>query len=234
EKSSSNVGPEDDEEISLILWWEVSTINVSQRFRKYQIETLEKVITRENPYAISDSILPTEVLSSLRNASADFLKGKNVFLSLSDSEIGRVDSRIFNDMCSSVPDVSPTKISEDEHSFNTATRPDFLCLVNEIPILNSEIKPSGFTPLQQQKDKLKVQLRGRKSINQLLRTNGSLEETSNRMLWTLNTMDFTGYGLFQPPDWSKIESQFLCWSQHSAFCGTRDTYILYVSFLSLQ
>ncbi|CAI2192817.1 5755_t:CDS:2 [Funneliformis geosporum] len=64
------------------------------------------------------------------------------------------------------------------HATNsTATRPDFLCLVNEIPILNSEIKPSGFTPLQQQKDKLKVQLRGRKSINQLLRTNGSLEET---------------------------------------------------------
>ncbi|CAB5367987.1 unnamed protein product [Rhizophagus irregularis] len=33
----------------------------------------------------------------------------------------------------------------------TATRPDFSCLVNEIPILNSEIKPPGFTLLQQQK-----------------------------------------------------------------------------------
>lgn len=59
----------------------------------------------------------------------------------------------------------------------TATRPDFSCLVNEIPILNSEIKPPGFTPLQQQKDRLKVQLRGRKSINQLLRTKGGPEET---------------------------------------------------------
>ncbi|RHZ59521.1 hypothetical protein Glove_363g24 [Diversispora epigaea] len=59
----------------------------------------------------------------------------------------------------------------------TATRPDFSCLINEIPILNSEIKSPGFTPLQQQKDKLKVQLRGRKSINQLLRTKGEPPET---------------------------------------------------------
>ena len=107
--------------------------------------------------------------------------------------------------CSSVPDIAPTKTSEDEHCFKllhpiirplfftssykeyniqlnrvtagTATRPDFSCLVNEIPILNSEIKPPGFTPRQQQKDRLKVQLQGRKSINQLLRTKGGPEET---------------------------------------------------------
>jgi len=107
--------------------------------------------------------------------------------------------------CIRVPDVDLTKTSEDEHGFKllhpiilplfftnsykeydirlnratsgTATRPDFSCLVNEIPILNSEIKPPGFTPLQQQKDRLKVQLRGRKSINQLLRTKGGPEET---------------------------------------------------------
>ncbi|CAG8764559.1 5116_t:CDS:1 [Dentiscutata erythropus] len=37
----------------------------------------------------------------------------------------------------------------------TATRLDFSYLVN---ILNSEIKPLGFTPLQKQKDRLKIQL----------------------------------------------------------------------------
>ncbi|PKY14662.1 hypothetical protein RhiirB3_400632, partial [Rhizophagus irregularis] len=120
---------------------------------------------------------------------------KAPFLSLGDSEIGRMISRIFNDICSSVPKVAPAKTSEDEHCFKllhpiiqyvirlnrttsgSTTRPDFSCLVNDIPILNSEIKPSGFTPLQGQKDKLKVQLRARKSINQLLRTKGGPDET---------------------------------------------------------
>jgi len=230
--SSSGVGPEDDEKIKFDFAsiemellreqsneWEVGTVNVSQRFKKYQIEILEKAktyglkwsdfhevlalssiivlslpcpypahifasrewqtIIHENPYIVADSVLPSEILSSLRNALADSLEGKPLFLSLSDSEIGRAVSRIFNDMCTSVPDVAPTKTSEDEHCFKllhpiirplfftnpykeydirlnratngTATRPDFSCLVNEIPILNSEIKPPGFTPLQQQK-----------------------------------------------------------------------------------
>ncbi|CAG8601295.1 11294_t:CDS:2, partial [Acaulospora colombiana] len=34
-------------------------------------------------------------------------------------------------------------------------RADFSCLVDEISIFNSEIKPPGFTSLQQQKDQLK-------------------------------------------------------------------------------
>ncbi|CAI2182059.1 1548_t:CDS:2 [Funneliformis geosporum] len=258
QSSSSDLVPEDDEEIKLDFTsiekellreqsneWEVGTINVSQRFRKYQIEVLEKAktdglkwgdfhevlalssvivlnspcpypdhifttrewrtITRENRYVITEPVLPSDVCFSLRNSLAEFMEGKAPFLSLGDSEIGRVVSRIFNDMCSSVPKVAPTKTSEDEHCFKllhpiirpffftdsreeyvirlnrttsgTATRPDFSCLVNDIPILNSEIKPPGFTPLQGQKDKLKVQLRARKSINQLLRTKGGPDET---------------------------------------------------------
>ncbi|CAB4444325.1 unnamed protein product [Rhizophagus irregularis] len=258
QSSSSDLGPEGDEEIKLDFTsiekellreqsneWEVGTINVSQRFRKYQIEILEKAktdgikwcdfhevlalssvivlnspcpypdhiftirewrtITRENPYVITEPVLPSDVCFSLRNSLAEFMEGKAPFLSLGDSEIGRVVSRIFNDICSSVPKVAPTKTSEDEHCFKllhpiirplfftdsreeyvirlnrttsgSTTRPDFSCLVNDIPILNSEIKPSGFTPLQGQKDKLKVQLRARKSINQLLRTKGGPDET---------------------------------------------------------
>ncbi|CAB5386784.1 unnamed protein product [Rhizophagus irregularis] len=258
QSSSSDLGPEGDEEIKLDFTsiekellreqsneWEVGTINVSQRFRKYQIEILEKAktdgikwcdfhevlalssvivlnspcpypdhiftirewrtITRENPYVITEPVLPSDVCFSLRNSLAEFMEGKAPFLSLGDSEIGRVVSRIFNDICSSVPKVAPAKTSEDEHCFKllhpiirplfftdsreeyvirlnrttsgSTTRPDFSCLVNDIPILNSEIKPSGFTPLQGQKDKLKVQLRARKSINQLLRTKGGPDET---------------------------------------------------------
>jgi hypothetical protein len=104
-----------------------------------------------------------------------------------------------------IPVISPKRMSEDEHRFklfdpivrplfiadndeyrvrlNRATsgtklRPDFACLVNKIAILNSEIKPLGFTPLQQLKDKIKVQIRARESINQMLVTKGGpLEAT---------------------------------------------------------
>lgn len=125
---------------------------------------------------------------------------------ISKTEIGSALTFYFiYNRCSSVPKVAPAKTSEDEHCFKllhpiirplfftdsreeyvirlnrttsgSTTRPDFSCLVNDIPILNSEIKPSGFTPLQGQKDKLKVQLRARKSINQLLRTKGGPDET---------------------------------------------------------
>ncbi|GBB97257.1 hypothetical protein RclHR1_02950016 [Rhizophagus clarus] len=56
--SSSDVGPEDDEEIKLDFTsvetellqeqsneWEVGTVNVSQRFKRYQIEIFEKAKT---------------------------------------------------------------------------------------------------------------------------------------------------------------------------------------------
>ncbi|CAJ0751419.1 20663_t:CDS:2, partial [Entrophospora sp. SA101] len=194
--SPCDVGLKDDDEIKF------DFTNIERELLR---EPINEMIIHENPYTITDPVLPIDVLSFLRNALADSLEGKTAFLSLGDSEIGRTVSRIFNDMCTSVPDVSPSKTSEDEHCFKLlhpiirplfftnsykgydirlnratsgiATRPDFLCLVNEISILNSEIKPPGFTPLQQQKDKLKVQLRGRKSINQLLRTKGGPAET---------------------------------------------------------
>ncbi|CAG8812834.1 24539_t:CDS:2, partial [Dentiscutata erythropus] len=130
--SSSDVGSKNDEEIKFDFTsveiellqeqsnkWEVGTVNVLQRFKKYQIEIIEKAktyrikwtlssiivlslpcpypthiftswewqtIIYKNPYIVADSVL-SEILSSLRNVSADFLEGKTLFLSLSDSEI---------------------------------------------------------------------------------------------------------------------------------------------------
>lgn len=57
-----------------------------------------RTITRENPYVITEPVLPSDVCFSLRNSLAEFMEGKAPFLSLGDSEIGRVVSRIFNDM----------------------------------------------------------------------------------------------------------------------------------------
>ncbi|CAG8635418.1 9950_t:CDS:10, partial [Acaulospora morrowiae] len=292
ESFSSDVELKDEEEIKFdftdiervlqlepINEWVVDNINVSQRFRQYQIEVLEKAktnglkwndfyeimalssvivlsspcpypapiftsrewqkIIRENPYAITDPVLPADVLSSLRSASVDRLKGKTNFLSIYDSEVGQAVSRIFNDICSSVPDVSPIETSEDEHCFqllhpiirplfftgsnkeykirlNRVTkgptkRADFSCLVDEIPILNSEIKPPGFTPLQQQKDKLKVQLQGLESINQLLNMKGGPEEamllTNQGDLVESYVMDLKYDGLYR--SWPFLTTQLV-------------------------
>ena len=96
--------------------------------------------------------------------------------------------------CYGVPEVAPLKLFKEEHhdmfiypitrlfhgsekeytlrlnhaNAGSKTRPDLSCTVDDIPILNSEFKPVDCTPLQQKKDRLKVHLKGQKSINQQL------------------------------------------------------------------
>jgi hypothetical protein len=61
---------------------------------------------------------------------------------------------------------------------NSSKRPDFFCKVDEISILNSEIKPLGVTPLQKAKDVVKGQLKAKKSINQLIESKGGPTEAA--------------------------------------------------------
>ena len=60
-------------------------------------EEWEKVIS-ENPYIIKDSMLPVDVTSSLRNACAENLEGKNVFLSPTESKVSQAVAVVFNNM----------------------------------------------------------------------------------------------------------------------------------------
>src|SRR2546421_4992206 len=103
-----------------------------------------------------------------------------------------------------VPVVAPRRTSEDEHRFQfldpflkpifgrpyknynlrfnrivygTQKRPDFSCVVNEVPILNSEVKPIGYMQLQKDKDYIKVNLRAKKTINILIK-NGGPDQTA--------------------------------------------------------
>ncbi|CAJ0906389.1 17728_t:CDS:2, partial [Entrophospora sp. SA101] len=55
---------------------------------------------------------------------------------------------------------------------NSLKRPDFSCRIDNITILNSEIKPSGYTPFQKNKDFVKINTRAKHSINQLLSKKG--------------------------------------------------------------
>lgn len=52
----------------------------------------------ENPYLNSWPVLSVEISSSLRDASADFLEGRNVYLPGTDSDMSRTTARIFNDV----------------------------------------------------------------------------------------------------------------------------------------
>lgn len=55
---------------------------------------------------------------------------------------------------------------------NSLKRPDFSCRIDNITILNSEIKPCGYTPFQKNKDFVKINIQAKRSINQLLSKKG--------------------------------------------------------------
>ncbi|RUS29736.1 hypothetical protein BC938DRAFT_480302 [Jimgerdemannia flammicorona] len=162
-------------------------------------------ITKTNPYTVSEPPLPPEISLQLCDATRRHLTGEDAYLDGGKSGLSRTIARLFNDLYDGLPVVAPLKMSEDEHCYmflhpitrpfflgpqkeynlllNRATagskrRPDFACVVDNVPILASEIKPLGYTPLQQRKDNLKVQLQARKSINQQLLTKGGPGEAA--------------------------------------------------------
>jgi hypothetical protein len=50
--------------------------------------------------------------------------------------------------------------------------------VDDVPILNSEVKPIGYTPLSKDKDYVKVNLRARKTLNTLIKNGGIPDQTA--------------------------------------------------------
>ncbi|GET67140.1 hypothetical protein GLOIN_2v833580 [Rhizophagus irregularis DAOM 181602=DAOM 197198] len=132
-----------------IVKWEVGHINVTDRFRQYQKEIINKAEMKGLKY---DNIYELLALSSIIDA----------FMESGKSKLSRLAARSFNDLYDSIMKTAPLKLK----------RPDLSCVVNGVPILNSEFKPLGNTPLQRMKDRLKAQLRARKSINQQLQNKG--------------------------------------------------------------
>ncbi|RIA99391.1 hypothetical protein C1645_811411 [Glomus cerebriforme] len=110
QSSSSDLGPEGDEEIKL----DFASIE-KKLLREQSNEILEKVKTNGLRWCDFQ-----EVLALSSNSLAEFMEGRVTFLSLGDFEI----------RCSSVPKVSLTKTSEDEHYFK---------------LLHPIIRPSFFT-----------------------------------------------------------------------------------------
>ncbi|CAB4480388.1 unnamed protein product [Rhizophagus irregularis] len=162
--------------------WKVGCINVTDRFRQYQKEVIKRAereglkydniyellalssiivlcwpcpypmftkrewreITNANPYVLNEPPLSPEISLSLYNATRGHLVNKNVFMDCESSDLSRAVACSFNDLFNCVQCVAPIKLSEDEHTCHT--------------------------PLQQKKDRIKAQLKARKSINLQLRT----------------------------------------------------------------
>ncbi|CAG8512968.1 46250_t:CDS:2, partial [Gigaspora margarita] len=207
--------------------WIVGSINITQKFRQYQLSAIDKAkkgllkalasvivisspcpypyeyftleewdyITKANPYSIKKNTIPQSISASLYEAAEECVFGSSIYMNAGESFLSKCAGRIFNDL-HEVPVEAPSKISEDLHRCNylypfikslipkvyevrlnrsvadSRKWPDFSCAVDNIPILNSEIKPLGFTPLQNKKDFLKANLRAKKSINQQLSLKG--------------------------------------------------------------
>ncbi|CAG8611899.1 2025_t:CDS:2, partial [Racocetra fulgida] len=156
-------------------------------------------ILNSNPYKITQPILTDSLLTSLYKATNDFSLGLNYNLILNnDGELGEKASRIFNYIKDELPLSSKRKETEIKHcvyyldpfiklifggeyapynlelnkSVSGKQRPDFSCVVDDIAILNSEIKPLGFTQLKKDQDFVKVHIKGKTSINKLLEKGG--------------------------------------------------------------
>ncbi|RUS29466.1 hypothetical protein BC938DRAFT_480633 [Jimgerdemannia flammicorona] len=161
-------------------------------------------ITACNPYATQRPVLPSPVSATLQEATRKHVMGADIYMNADDTELSRAAARIFNDL-RDLPLTSPVKMSEDLHCCkllhphirsvflgplkeyetrlnrsvkNTKQRPDFSCVVDDIPMLNSEFKPLGHTALQKKKDFVKVHLRAKRSIEQQLKTKGGPGEAA--------------------------------------------------------
>ncbi|RHZ77046.1 hypothetical protein Glove_186g27 [Diversispora epigaea] len=249
--------------------WIVDTINVSRKFKEYQMQLIEKVkknaikeveikwnnkyeilalssiivlikpcpystftpyewkkVIDTNPYAVKKSVWTNPFASSLSEVCNNIAMGlDDNFKSNDESNLSKKASRIFNNLKDLTP--AQKKITDNEHRFNyldpllrpffcgdskdykirldksvkgLLKRKDFSCKINDIAILNSEVKPSGCTELQKNKDFVKVHLRSKNSINQLLNKGGP-----NKSIILLNMgedinsyfMDLQYYGMYR-------------------------------------
>ncbi|RIA97624.1 hypothetical protein C1645_871261 [Glomus cerebriforme] len=151
-------------------------------------------IIKTNPYTNENTSFSQEISASLHEASCENFIGEEVFINGGKMALNKRVATSFNDLCSGLSaglSKIIEKTTEKEHCYkflypitkpffvnplkeykvvlNRATagsrkRPDLSCVVDNVTILNSEIKPLRCTPLQMQKDFLKAHLRAREWI----------------------------------------------------------------------
>ncbi|KAG9300457.1 hypothetical protein G9A89_010082 [Geosiphon pyriformis] len=164
-----------------------------------------QMITQTNPHTIHEQVIPASASIALHEAVVKHLSGQDSYMHADETPMSRAVARTFNELRENVPDLAPQKTSEDEHCCQylhpyirpiflkkykdyevqlnraikgTRQRPDLSCTVDTVPLLNSEVKPLGSSTLKKKKDFAKVNLRARKTINQLLTLKGGPGKTA--------------------------------------------------------
>ncbi|CAG8608566.1 3683_t:CDS:10, partial [Ambispora gerdemannii] len=166
-------------------------------------ETEWYTITRTKPFVIEQPIILSSISTTFQEAARKHLMDEDSYIYADNSELGRAAACTFNEL-RNLPPLAPSKMSEALHCCNllyphvhpifnqplreyevrlnrvvkgTKKRHDLSCVVDEIPVLNSEFKPLGCTPLQKKKDFVKVHLRTKESINQQFNLKGGPGES---------------------------------------------------------
>ncbi|CAG8701277.1 319_t:CDS:2, partial [Gigaspora rosea] len=164
-----------------------------------------QTITQTSKYIIHEPVIPASVSTALHEIVNKHLLGQDSYMHADETILSRAVARTFNELRENVPDLAPQRISEDEHCRlflnpytspiflkknnnyevrlnravkGTKQRPDLSCVVDGVPLLNSEIKPMGSRPFNKKKDFAKIHLRARNSINQQLTSKGGPGETA--------------------------------------------------------
>ncbi|RHZ75001.1 hypothetical protein Glove_218g42 [Diversispora epigaea] len=74
-----------------------------------------KQIIKTNPYTLHKSPLLSKISSSLQETASRRLIGGDVFMDSGKSELNRIVALMFNNLYYGIPDVAPSKLSEEEH-----------------------------------------------------------------------------------------------------------------------
>ncbi|CAG8767963.1 17886_t:CDS:10 [Gigaspora margarita] len=132
-----------------------------------------------NPYTIQESLFPQDISTSLHKASFNHFIGKEVYMESGGTSLKRRVARCFNDLYDGIPQAVSPKTTEEEHCYT------FLYPIIR-PFFSGE-KPYNFVLNRANLGKerpdlsyyIKVQLKGRKSIDQQLKEkNGPGEAAS--------------------------------------------------------
>ncbi|CAG8765374.1 5145_t:CDS:2, partial [Acaulospora colombiana] len=147
-----------------------------------------------NPYKITQPVLTDSLLTALYKATNDISLGLSCNFTLNCDD--GLDEKTI-DVLNNIKDEILLSKREDKHCIHYLApfikllggectsldleldvgedgnkEADFSCVVDGIPILNSEIKPLDYTQLMEDQDFVRVHLKGKKSINSLLEKGG--------------------------------------------------------------
>ncbi|CAG8456381.1 2857_t:CDS:2 [Racocetra fulgida] len=134
-----------------------SLSDISKCTDEIECETAKKIKTTQDPFTLASS-------TSCNNKTEE--QDEQIEIDLIDIK-KQLEIELLIEICK-------YEVQLNHAVCSTKKWPDFFCVVNDIPILNSEIKLLGVTSFRKKKDFVKLHLIAKKLINQQLNLKGGL------------------------------------------------------------